>query len=364
MRHVDRLRLENFRCYETVELIPSPHVNILAGANAQGKTSLLEAVYLLATGRILRSSRDALAIRTGAEESTVWGSVGPPPGFDVQAELKLAGRKRVTINGASLPRASDLLGRLPTVTFSASDLGLVTDEPAGRRLFLDTELSQLYAAYLKHLAGYKRALEQRNAILRRWNEGVRDIAALEVWEAPLAQHGAPLRQSRRDWVQRLQAFAAARHADLGAGEVLDLRYAAKDDCATEAELAEALERGRAEDGARGSTRTGPHRDDVDILVNGQLAKTHGSQGQQRTAVIALKLAVLDVARETLGFAPVLLLDDVFSDLDQSRRERLVAAAVQEGGQVFLTCTEAEQAGAELIGTSRLFRVRSGEVTAL
>jgi DNA replication and repair protein RecF len=331
--------------------------NIVYGENAQGKTNLLEAVFLVSTGRLLRGSRDSQAILHGEETALVEAELAET-GTVISVELRRGTRKKAMLNGASLPRPSDVLGRIPTVSFSAADLAIVRGEPADRRHFLDSELSQLYPAYLRHLSVYKRALEQRNALLKSAQDGYVDDEAFEVWEVQLGSHGEELRRYRRDWVASIAPAVAAAHAELGGGERVALGYVEHE----EGSLGVGLATGRAEDVRRGFTGIGPHRDDLSIEVGGSEARPFGSQGQQRTAVIALKLAVLESAASVLGVPPVLLLDDVFSDLDQGRRSRLVERALQLGGQAFLTCTEREQAGVELVGRSKVFRVVSGEVS--
>lgn len=354
---VANLALHHFRNYEGLVLSPGDGFNIVAGANAQGKTNLLEAVFLVSTGRLLRSAKDSQAVMhghaTGSVEAELVGT-----GTKIRIELRTGVRKGVQLNGTNLTRPSDLLGRLPTVSFSATDLAIVRGEPSERRHFLDAELSQLFPAYLRHLSVYKRALEQRNALLKAAQETFVASESFEPWEAQLAEHGTEIRRYRCEWVESISPLAAESHATLGGGEQLSLSLIERD----EGDLLATLENGRETDLRRGSTGSGPHRDDLAIDVGGVEARHFGSQGQQRTAVIALKLAVLGSATSVLGVPPVLLLDDVFSDLDHCRRARLVERALELGGQVFLTCTEPEQAGIELVGRSTVFRVASGQVT--
>lgn len=354
---VERLSLRCFRNYRSESVLPGSGFNIVSGANAQGKTNLLEAVYLVSTGRLLRGSRDAQAVMHGEEAGSV-EAVLAGTGTTITVELRRGVRKRILLNGAGLPRASDVLGRLPTVSFSAADLEIVRGEPSERRHFLDSELSQLYPAYLRHLSVYKRALEQRNALLKAAQESFVGSDAFEPWEEQLAEHGTSLRTYRTEWIQGIDPLAREAHADLGGGESLRLEYVPRD----EGPLIDRLAESRTEDVRRGTTGSGSHRDDLAIEVGGTDARQFGSQGQQRTAVIALKLAVLASATRLLGVPPVLLLDDVFSDLDHCRRAKLVERALAVGGQAFLTCTEPEQAGVELVGRSKVFRVVSGAVT--
>ncbi len=355
---VERLSLGCFRNYESLDVRPGAGFNIVSGANAQGKTNLLEALFLVSTGRLLRSSRDAQAVKHGHEAGWVEAELAGT-GTTIRVELRRGVRKKVLLNGASLVRPSDVLGRLPTVSFSAADLEIVRGDPSERRHFLDSELSQLFPAYLRHLAVFKRALEQRNALLKAAQESYVAGESFEPWEVQLGEHGTEIRRYRAEWVESIAPLARAAHADLGGGESLQLTYSRHDT----GDLLGSLAEGRTDDLRRGSTGCGPHRDDLTIDVGESSARQFGSQGQQRTAVIALKLAVLSSASDLLGVPPVLLLDDVFSDLDHCRRARLVERALDVGGQAFLTCTEPEQAGVELVGRSTVFRVVSGTVTA-
>lgn len=206
---------------------------------------------------------------------------------------------------------------------------------------------------------YKRALEQRNALLKRAQEEFVSEEEFEVWETPMAESGEELRRYRREWVTTLSEKAQEAHQRLSGGEQVSLTMIEKDQRGMT--LSEAL-KDRRVDIARGVSNVGPQRDDMLIEINGTSAKVYGSQGQQRTAVISIKLAVFEVARENFGAPPLLLLDDIFSDLDASRRQNLVGRAVELGGQVLITCTEPGQAGEELVKASRVFRVDSGRVT--
>ncbi|MCG9895684.1 MAG: DNA replication/repair protein RecF [Fimbriimonadaceae bacterium] len=354
---IRRLTVTDLRCLERVEIEPARGFNIIAGQNAQGKTSLLESIHLASTGRLLRASADRQAVREGCEEARVQAVVLPAD-TEVEVRLPRIGRRRALLNGLALPRASDLLGRLPSVEFSAPDLEIVRGEPAARRSFLDEETAQLSPACLNHLAGYRRALDQRNALLKQARETWLGAPVFEPWEERLVRHGNAIRQARRSFIDRLRPAAAAAHALLAREEALDLALEEADSGLEPALFHET----RSGDIARGSTTVGPHRDDLSILVQGRDARRFASQGQQRTAVISLKLAVLELVAETYARPPILLLDDVFSDLDRHRREALVTRAHELESQTFITCTEAEQAGEELRRESALFLVQSGRVS--
>lgn len=353
------LALTNWRNIEQAELQFCPRFNVLSGQNAQGKTSILESIYLLSSSRVLRGTRDVEAIRDGAETAIVRGEVEPGP-TEVAVTLAHGKRKRALINQMPLPRASDLIGRLPSVCFWSGDLTLATGDPAGRRLMLDTELSQIYPAYLKSFTAYTRALTQRNALLRQAQEQFIANELYEAWEAILIEQGRNLRAIRQAWLEELIPYAEEAHASMAPGERFELAYLQKDD----GDLAQLLTQNRGIESARGSTLYGPHRDDLELMVEGRALRQFGSQGQQRTAIISLKLAILKVAQQALRFPPILLLDDIFSDLDEGRRSRLVEEALKTGGQIFVTCTEPEQAGGLLGSDSKIFRVQSGEVAEL
>ncbi len=359
---VESLALAGFRNYSSLDLALSPGFNVVSGPNAQGKTNLLEALYLLGTTRLLRGQRDAEAIRDGEERALVEVELSES-GTRLGMALERGARKRARINGLALPRAADLIGRLPVVCVSTADMAIVRGEPADRRLFLDLELSALSPAYLHHFAGYKRAQEQRGALLRLSRERTILAAVFEPWEAQMAHHGAHLRSAREDYVARLVAPTREVHARMGGGEALDLRYEPKDEAADEPALAAAFADSRPAEVARGASLVGPHRDDLRLEIEGRDARLFGSQGQQRTAVIALKLATLDVASEERGVPPLLLLDDILSDLDASRRSMLVDVVLDRAAQAVLTCTEASAAGERILERARLFEVRGGIVAA-
>ncbi len=357
---VETVTLTAFRNYPSLSLALSSGFNVVSGPNAQGKTNLLEALYLVGTTRLLRGQRDAEAVRDGEERAAVEVELAGS-GTRLGVTLERGARKRARINGLALPRAADLIGRLPVVCVSAADMAIVRGEPADRRLFLDLELSALSPAYLHHFAGYKRAQEQRGALLRQSRDRSIPAEVFEPWEAQMAHHGAHLRAAREDYVARLVAPTREVHARMGGGEALDLRYEPKDEALTEAALAATFAANRHAEIARGASLYGPHRDDLRLEIEGRDARLFGSQGQQRTAVIALKLATLDVAREERGVPPLLLLDDILSDLDETRRAMLVEVVLDRAAQAVLTCTEASAAGERILSQARLFSVKAGKV---
>lgn len=333
-------------------------LNLLVGANAQGKTNILEALYLTSSTRLLRGLHDSEAIREGASEAEVSADLSAT-NTTVTVRLVQGQRKRALLNGLGLPRASDLIGRLPSVCLSSQDLPVVQGGASERRMFLDIEISQIYPAYMKKLATYKRALDQRNALLK-----VRPIptsSTFEPWEVALCESGSEIRAYRRRFINELSPVSALSHSKMGEGEELELLSSPRDPAESPNELLSRLEGTRRDDSERGATSVGPHRDDLLIRVGGLEARHYGSQGQQRTAVISLKLGVHSLAKKLIGWAPLLLLDDMLSDLDASRRSRLVEWVIQESGQAVLTCTEISSVGEELAGRARIFQVTAGKV---
>jgi DNA replication and repair protein RecF len=357
------LILEGFRNYRHAVLEPNAGFHVLAGPNAQGKTSLLEAIYLISTTRLLRGMRDAEAIREGEDRFRVEGSVAQGR-TSLAVTLERGGRKRALLNGVGLPRAADLIGRLPSVCITALDLPMVSGEPGERRMFLDLELSQVYPAYLRALSLYKRALEQRNALLKQAQDRFVPDESFSAWEAQMATYGASLRDYRRRFVEELSPLAAEAQAELGEGESLKITYVSRDEALTAAEYEAALVQNRRQDIARGTTTAGPHRDDLSLTIAGRDGRLYGSQGQQRSAVIAMKLGTLELMRDKLGEPPILLLDDMLSDLDAGRRARLCQWVARHAGQAFLTCTEATAAGDEILDRATVYRVQNGTLEAL
>lgn len=352
---VRSLRLLNFRNYAELELQLEAGLQLVTGPNAQGKTNLLEAIAFVCTGRLLRGLRDVEAIREGADRMEVHAEL-EPSGTELGIHLERGSRKRATLNQASLPRASDLIGRQPIVTFSNTDLPIIREGALHRRLFLDTELSQLHPAYLHHLTVYRRALDHRNALLKQ--EPPADRALLETWEDQLSTHGDAIRDYRQRFIAALQPEAERVQEALGAGETIRLEY----EMADPGPLGETLPQNRHQDLRRGTTTVGPHRDDFLIEVGGRDARHFGSMGQQRTAALSLKLGVIPLIRDRLSESPLVLLDDVLSELDENRRSALLVWVKSIAGQVILTCNEPEQAGPAAREASAVWHVLQGTVT--
>lgn len=360
---ITELTLRSYRSYETLHLAFDPGVQIFLGANAQGKTNIIEALYYAVFGRSHRTSSDAELIRVGADGAHIGLSFRR---HDVPGELSFTfargARRRITYAGESL-RQRDLVGILPMVLFSPEDLFLVKGAPALRRRYLDAELSQASPAYYGELLRYTRILKQRNAVLKDIRERLAAPDDLPPWDAQLAKSAAYIVTRRIAAVAQLGALSARVQAVLAAGEELALAYeiagAGAEDFA-EDDMTEALHvwynkmlcEGRARDIARAATGVGPHLDDLVLRVGGMSLRSYGSQGQQRTGALALKLAELFYLQENIGEAPILLLDDVMSELDADRRRALLDFIRHEHIQTFITATDAAYFPAERMGTYR------------
>lgn len=367
---ITELTLRSYRSYETLHLAFDPGVQIFLGANAQGKTNIIEALYYAAFGRSHRTSSDAELIRVGADGAHIALSFRR---HDVPGALSFTfargARRRIEYAGESL-RQRDLVGILPMVLFSPEDLFLVKGAPALRRRYLDAELSQASPAYYGELLRYTRILKQRNAVLKDIRERLAAPDDLLPWDAQLAKSAAYIVTRRTSAVAQLGALSARVQSVLAAGEELTLVYdiagaapesGAKDDMTERLYLwyNKMLRDGRARDIARAATGVGPHLDDLVLRVGGMNLRSFGSQGQQRTGALALKLAELFYLQENVGEAPILLLDDVMSELDADRRRALLDFIRHENIQTFITATDAAYFPAERMGTYRY--VEAGKV---
>ena len=367
---ITELTLRSYRSYETLHLAFDPGVQIFLGANAQGKTNIIEALYYAAFGRSHRTSSDAELIRVGADGAHIALSFRR---HDVPGALSFTfargARRRIEYAGESL-RQRDLVGILPMVLFSPEDLFLVKGAPALRRRYLDAELSQASPAYYGELLRYTRILKQRNAVLKDIRERLAAPDDLLPWDAQLAKSAAYIVTRRTSAVAQLGALSARVQSVLAAGEELTLVYdiagaapesGAKDDMTEQLYLwyNKMLREGRARDIARAATGVGPHLDALVLRVGGMNLRSFGSQGQQRTGALALKLAELFYLQENVGEAPILLLDDVMSELDADRRRALLDFIRHENIQTFITATDAAYFPAERMGTYRY--VEAGKV---
>ena len=352
------LTLRNYRNYARLELELGPKLNVFLGQNAQGKTNLLEAVAILALSSSPRARRESDLIGPLAREATV-EAVAERGGRRVELALRVSSegeRTQKTIRVDGTPRrAVDLPGEMQVSLFWPEDLALVKGGPEHRRRFLNEILVQVARGYGRSLARYRRVLDQRNHLLRQVSAGQQPRSALEVWDAELAELGAGLAAERAAAVAELAPLAAANHRAVAGGEELAVAYEGPP-----SDLAAALRRAQDEDLRRGATSVGPHRDDLRVEIGGADARSFASQGQQRTAVVSLKMAEADLIERRCGERPILLLDDVLSELDPARREELLGR-VGASGQVIVTSVEASPFPAGLMEEAQVRCISGGRV---
>ncbi|MBJ7609811.1 MAG: DNA replication/repair protein RecF [Candidatus Dormibacteraeota bacterium] len=370
---LERLRIYAFRNYAEQSVEFGPGINVVGGRNAQGKTNLLEAVATLLLTRSPRASTSADVVAWGSDEALVEARVVRPA-----ADRTLAIRFRrdlgsgrvtrtATVDGSPRP-ARDLLGLCPVVLFWPEDLQLVKAGPDGRRRLLDVVLSQLDARAAADLLRYRHVLEQRNSLLRQIRAGSASPAPLQGFTRELVSSGSRIQVARAALVEALIPHGREALAQIGGGEELGLHYLPDGGMergdgleATEQALAATLRRRHEEEIARGATLAGPHRDDLELLIDGRPARSAASQGQQRSIVLALKLAEVRHIAARAGVMPVLLLDDVLSELDPGRRHDLLSGLAAAGLQTLITSSELLP-GSLPPGTRR-FEVAAGRVVA-
>lgn len=340
---IKKLRLVNFRNYEDETFSFEEGLNVLSGRNAQGKTNCAEAVFYLTTGSPFRSRHEKRLVRFGQEcarlEAEAYGKYGK---ILLEAEIGENGRK-FFINRNEVSRLVDFMGHMNGVFFSPSELRLIQEGPDERRRFLNISISQTSKSYCSALIRYTKILDQRNALLKE-RDVSEVLSTLSAWDEQLATYAARIEISRREFLSRLTPLAAAAHAFLTDGEEELLVRAEKsyegDEEAVKEQILRELNAANERDLRFGFTTVGPHREDLKIQIDGTDARHFASQGQTRTAALSMKLAEVEIFKEITGESPVLILDDVLSELDLPRRKKLVERA--QGGQCILTCTHAER----------------------
>ncbi|YAG11074.1 DNA replication/repair protein RecF [Nostoc sp. DSM 114161] len=369
--YLKTLHLRQFRNYQDQKVEFSAAKTILVGNNAQGKSNLLEAVELLATLRSHRMARDRDLVKEGETIAQINAHLERQTGSsDLTLTLRRNGRRSVALNGESVRRQMDFLGVINAVQFSSLDLELVRGGPEGRRNWLDTLLIQLEPVYAYILQQYNHVLRQRNAFLKN-NETLHTTSLhseLALWDAQLATAGTRVIRRRDRAIQRLACIATAWHASIsGSTEILEIKYAPniplednQPEQVQQAFLAKIQQRTLAEL-HQGTTLVGPHRDEVELTINQTPARQYGSQGQQRTLVLALKLAELQLIEEVVKEPPLLLLDDVLAELDLSRQNQLLDA-IQDRFQTLITTTHLGSFDSQWLKSSQILFVKAGELT--
>ena len=355
---IKSIELQNFRNYEDLNISFDEGTNIFYGDNAQGKTNILEAAYLSGTTKSHKCSKDKEMIRFGEQESHIRTVVvKKEKEYQIDMHLKHNRSKGIAINKVPIKKASELFGILNMVFFSPEDLNIIKNGPGERRRFMDAELCQLDKLYLTDLAGYNHVLNQRNKLLKDMYKQPDLGATLDVWDMQLVNYGRKIIGKRREFVESLNEIIKEIHRNLTGGiENIEVIY----EPSVESEaLEESLFRNRDRDLRMKMTSSGPHRDDLMVAVNGIDIRKYGSQGQQRTAALSLKLSEIYLVEKIIHDKPVLLLDDVLSELDSSRQNYLLESI--HDIQTMITCTGLDDFVSHQFTINKVFHVVAGHV---
>lgn len=337
---IKSLRLQSFRNYQEEEFTFSDGINILTGSNAQGKTNAAEAIFLLCTGYSPRANKDKLFVKTGEEKAKIEGVSSTRAGdVSVRIDFDVKDKKNIYINGLQILRHGELFGNMHSVFFNPGELKLVQESPEDRRRFLNVSLSQMSKNYFYALTRYNKILEQRNKLLKDTDKDI-IRETLPVWDKQLCSEAAKIIKARNLFLEEISPIAEEKHLFLSYGkEVLKMKtesgyYGTEDDISYA--MYEDLKTGLEKDIRLGFTTIGPHRDDIKFTLNGDDVRVFGSQGQQRTVALSLKLAETETFYNRFGEYPILILDDVLSELDKKRQRKLISSV--EHVQAIFTAT--------------------------
>ncbi|MGN1333968.1 MAG: DNA replication/repair protein RecF [Anaerovoracaceae bacterium] len=361
--YIKNIKLKDFRNYENIELNFNSKINFILGRNAQGKTNLLEAIYITSIGKSFRTNRDSEMISFNKEFSRVYAEIYKDESeSSVEIIIDRKGKKFAKLDGVKIKKASELLKNVYIVIFSPEDLKIVKDEPEKRRKFIDRELCQIKPAYYDNIYNYKKVLLQKNTYLK---EKKIEPSIVDIWDLQLAKYGAGVMLERNKFIEKLNTISSEIYDNITAGkEKLTLNYDPNvklfnDFGQQEEYLYETLKKFRENDLRQGNTSKGPHKDDIEFYINGINARNFGSQGQQRTCALSLKLAEIGIIEEETGEKPILLLDDVMSELDIQRQEFLIKSL--NDIQIFITTTEIPDKILEKFPEKKTFIVKNGQI---
>ncbi|MCR4989563.1 MAG: DNA replication/repair protein RecF [Lachnospiraceae bacterium] len=358
---IKSLELSDYRNYETLSIDFDPGTNILFGDNAQGKTNILEAIYQSATTKSHKGSKDKEIIRFGKNESHIRAVIEKEnTETRIDMHLRSSGSKGIAIDGQKIKKAADLLGLLNIVFFSPEDLGIIKNGPGERRRFADMELCQLDGFYLYNLNNYNKIINQRNKLLKDmyFNPDLRET--LNIWDSQLISFGSKIIERRTSFAEQISEIIKEYHKKLSGGkEEIVVKY---EPDVTIDEYASKMESSRDRDISAKMTTTGPHRDDFSFMINDVDVRKFGSQGQQRTAALSLKLSEIELMKKVTNDTPVLLLDDVLSELDSNRQNYLLDSIGDI--QTIITCTGLDEFVNDNFKIDKTFKVSDGLVEVI
>ena len=355
---IKQLKLKNYRNYDLLELDFDPSTNILYGDNAQGKTNILESIYMCGTTKSHRGTKDRDMIRFGQEEAHIEAVIdkkGVP--FEIDIHLKNNSPKGVAINKMPIRRAIELFGIVNIVFFSPEDLNIIKNGPSERRKFIDLELSQLDKVYLSDLTNYNRIVNQRNKLLKDVYDRKDLMETLDIWDLQLVNYGKKIIDRRNQFIVELNEIVGKVHEQLTGGkEHLQIYY---EPSVLSMDFETNLIKNREKDIRMKSTSVGPHRDDICFMADGLDIRKFGSQGQQRTAALSLKLSEIEIVKKLINDTPILLLDDVLSELDKHRQNYLLDSISDI--QTLITCTGLDDFVNNRFHINKIMHVDNGKV---
>jgi DNA replication and repair protein RecF len=360
---INKIKIENFRNYHEEEVSFHEKVNVIIGDNAQGKTNLLESIYVSSLGRSFRTTKEKEMIRFDAPFARITASyLADEQEKKVEIGFSAEGKKEIKVNNIKVEKMTEMLDHFYVVVFSPEDLKIVKEEPEKRRNFIDRELCKMRISYLSNLVQYKKVLMQRNAYLKSEKK---DRQAMRVWDEALSRYGAQVILQRQTFIDEIDQISKSIHNNITQGkEQLEIKY--QPNIKPEENASDLVEKmlTKLEDSYKndlyaGNTGTGPHKDDVSILIDGIPARQFGSQGQQRTAALSMKLAEIHLIEKEKGEKPILLLDDVLSELDGERQKYLIKTLSES--QLFITAAELNPQLADALPPGNFYMVTNGKI---
>lgn len=350
---INKYNLHSFRNIDYCELSPCDNMNVICGENAQGKTNLIEGIWLFTGAKSFRGAKDSEFITFNKENCSLEINF-KSEGIEKDAKILIGEKKELFLNGKKIKKNSEFAGNVNAIVFSPIDLRLVTDGPSVRRRFLDIAIGQLYPSYIEILKNYLRAVTQRNQIIKDLKYDSTVSVMLDVFEREIVANGKRIITLRKRYIEKLNKFLPSLYSGISAGkEILETEYI----CENPDNLEEKLKIARQEDMYSCVTSVGPHRDDILFKINGMSARNYGSQGQKRSIALSLKLAEAEVIRKKVGECPLCLMDDVMSELDPNR-QNFILNHVKEM-QVFLTCCDPQNV--KNLKAGKIFSVKEGKV---
>ncbi len=333
--YINKIKLTNFRNYDEQEINLGKNINIFYGDNAQGKTNIIEAIFLCSIGKSFRTNKESELIKFNKDISSIYIEYEKSD-RDGRIKIDLNNKKSIYTNGIKIKKLSELLGNINTVIFTPDDINILRDGPQKRRRFLDIMIGQLRPNYIHLLNMYNKTLEQRNNYLKQIKENNKQEEMLDIWDEKLAEYGEKIYIYRNEFIEKIKNKINKIHKNI-TNEKEEIKVEYISNCANKEEYIELLKSRRKLDIIKGFTTKGIHRDDFFVYINNQLVNVYGSQGQNRTVVLSLKISELQVIYDEIGEYPILLLDDFMSELDEKRRRNFLENI--ENTQVIITCTD-------------------------